>query len=109
VRVVLGPEVPPLGVPVVGVVLVDVLAGVLAVELVLVVCVLVVPVVWTGGALATETVFVPPPQPLSSAAPASPTSSAGTAGEPRLMTSMVFAALGTPPRFGLCRPRPWKR
>jgi hypothetical protein len=108
VRVVVGPEVPPFGVPAAGVVLVDVLAGLAVFEPVLVVGVVVVPVC-TGGALATETVFVPPPQPLSSAAPASPMSSAGTVGKLRFMTVMIFAAHRPPPRRGLCRPPPWER
>jgi hypothetical protein len=105
VRVVVGLEVPPLGVLAGGVVLIGVVAG-----LVCVVGVVVVPVVCAGGVLAIDTVFVPPPHPPSSAAPAqtSTTSSVGVVGRPlgvvgrpSLMTLMIFATSGAPPRPGL--------
>ncbi len=88
VRVVLGLAVPPLslggaGVVLVGVVVVVVVAGCVVVVLVLVLC--------TGGALATETVFVPPPH--RPAAPRAPLRGAARElWKACLIASMIFAA-----------------
>jgi len=84
VRVVVGPGVPPF---------VVVCAGVVVVEVVLVVGRVVVPVLSDGaGALDTDTVLVPPPHPPSS----NPTTSV-VGSRPCLIASMVFVARLRPP------------
>jgi hypothetical protein len=96
VRVVVGPEAPPA--VVVGVVLVDVVVvavGVVAVELVR--GAVVVPVCAGSGVLATDTVFVPPPQPPNTT-PAGPRISVSVKSKPRLIALMIFAARRPAPR-----------
>jgi hypothetical protein len=101
-----GPDVPPCSLAA-GVVLVGVVDGVVVV-LVRGVVVGVVVVASGSGALATLTVFVPPPQPASSTvARVAPRKSMGILVR-GLIAWMVFAVRGTPPRFSpwraLCRP-----
>jgi hypothetical protein len=93
VRVVVGLEVPPLGALAGGVVLV----GVVVLERVCVRGVVVVVVLCTGGALAMDTVFVPPPQPASSATKATPRPSVSVERKLRLMILMIFAVGHAPP------------
>ena len=92
VRVVVGPEVPPFSLGA-GVVL----FGVLARVVVVVGCVVVVFVPCAGGALAMDTVFVPPPQPASSATKATPRPSVSVERKLRLIALMIFAAGHAPP------------
>jgi hypothetical protein len=87
VVVVVGLEVPPLGVLAGGVVVV-VVVGVV----VLVCGMVVVVVLCTGGALEAETVLVEPPQPVSRVTPGTPRRSRNVDRKPRLMTLMIFAA-----------------
>jgi hypothetical protein len=86
--VVVGLEVPPLGVLAGGVVLVVGVVG----GFVLVCGAVDVVVVCDGGVLATDTVLVLPPQPVSRATPGTPRRSTNVDRKPRLMTLMIFAA-----------------
>jgi hypothetical protein len=96
VRVVLGLDVPLLSL---GVVVV--LVGVVAVLVVVLVRGAAVEVVCSGnGVLATVTVFVPPPQPASSAASARLRRGIGVFRRLRFIAFMIFAARCAPPRLG---------
>ncbi len=96
VRVVLGLEVPPFPLGVVVVVFVEVVA-VTVVLVVVLVCGAPVEVVPSGSGVLASTVFVPPPQPASSAASATPRRAMGIVGGHRLMASMIFATCSAPP------------
>ena len=93
VRVVLGLEVPPLPDGA------EVLVGVVVVVLVVVLVRGTVVEVCSGsGVLATLTVFVPPPQPASSAASARPRRGMGVFERRGRIVSMIFVACRAPPR-----------
>jgi len=92
VRVVLGLAVPPLSLGGAVVALVGVVEVAVALVVVLVRGAL-VEVVPSGSGVLASTVFVPPPQPASSAASATPRSGAGFMRKPCLIVSMIFAAM----------------
>jgi hypothetical protein len=99
VRVVPGLAVPPLPLGGAVVVLVDAVEVGVVVVFVVLVAVAPVEVVPSGSGVLASTVFVPPPQPASSAASAIARRAVGIVGERRLMASMIFAARPAPPRL----------